>query len=61
MQEALQVLRNRLAHFCKMRDLEMSNGDDSRDAAWKQRTQYLQGRIESLQEAIKLLEKEKQP
>ena len=59
MQEALGVLKNRLAHFCKMRDHEMTNGNDARDASWKQRTQYLQGRIESLQEAIKLLEGKK--
>lgn len=50
-------LGSRLQHFAKMRDLEMENGKGEHDQGWKQRTQYLQGRVESLAEAIEIVHK----
>lgn len=53
----MQELDKRRAHFARMRDMEMENGKEERDAAWKQRSQYLQGRVQGLDEAIDIVQK----
>jgi len=53
----LKMLDARLKHFTRMTAMEMENGAGERDARWKQRTQYLQGRTEGLAEAIDVIRK----
>lgn len=53
----LSQLDHRLKHFTRMRNMEMEEGSGDRDQRWKQRTQYLQGRVESLDEAIDIVRK----
>ena len=48
-------LQEQLVRFARMRDHEEKNGHGMRNQDWKIRRQYLQGRIESLEYAIKLV------
>ena len=56
MLDVIARLTSRMEHFATMRDREMENGKEDRDGSWKQRTQYLQGRVESLKEAIDIVQ-----
>jgi len=55
------VILKRMQHFCRLRDVEMKNGKGERDTSWKVRTQYLQGRVQGLEEALQILGKGGEP
>jgi len=53
--DVLIFLRDRLQHFLKLRNEEMKDQQEEDRTAYG-RAQYLQGRIESLDEALKAIE-----
>ena len=53
----LKELDGRLKHFTRMNNMELENGANERDEGWKQRTQYFQGRIQGLSEAMDIVRK----
>lgn len=57
MRALLVEVQARLGHFGRMRDEQMGDGrtPDQQDESWHRLAQYLQGRVESLQDVEKMI------